>query len=140
MKRYLLDTHIILWIAENPSSFFPNDTTNALKDAQAMKFVSIVSAWEVAIKLATKKLRLDGGLTEFYRIVDANKFTMLPIRKEYLDIIVDLPQAHKDPFDRLLVATAIEEDMTIITADENIHKYNVNWIWHNPINQQEMPK
>jgi len=126
--KYLLDTHVVLWIAEN-SPLLSDKAKKAVLDVTAEKYVSIVSAWEVAIKLGTKKLHLVGGLSEFYRIIDDNGFLPLSIEREYLRQIPSLPDYHKDPFDRLLLATAIVEKMTLITSDENIHKYNVSVIW-----------
>jgi len=57
------------------------------------------------------------------------RFQVLQIENKYLQQLLNLPQIHKDPFDRLLIATAQTEGMTIITADENIHQYDVEWIW-----------
>lgn len=128
MKRYLLDTHVVLWMAEN-SPMLSNAAKQAILDKNSFKFVSIVSAWEVAIKLATGKLRLEGGLEEFFRIMDENGLQVLGIERAYLQRIQTLPFWHKDPFDRLLVATAIIENMVLISADENMPKYEVSWLW-----------
>jgi len=128
MKKYLLDTHAILWIAEN-SSMLSAKAKNAVLNASSEKYVSIVSAWEVALKLGAKKLHLDGGLTEFYRMIDDNGFITLPVEREYLNGLSTLPDYHKDPFDRLIISTALAENLTIITVDENIHRYNVPCIW-----------
>ena len=126
--KYLLDTHVVLWVAEN-SPMLSDKAKAAILDEHSEKYVSIVSAWEVVIKLGTKKLHLDGGLPEFFRMIDDNGFITLSIEREYLHQISQLPDFHKDPFDRLIVATAITEDMTLITADENIHKYNLPLLW-----------
>ncbi|MDR0499509.1 MAG: type II toxin-antitoxin system VapC family toxin [Holophagales bacterium] len=129
MIKVLLDTHVVLWIAEN-STMLSNKVKNIVLDKTAEKYVSIASALEVAIKLGTKKLRIDGGLLEFFRIIDENGFLMLSIEKNYLHQLSVLPDYHKDPFDRLILATAIVEEMSIITAaDENFHKYNVSLLW-----------
>ena len=126
--KYLLDTHVVLWIAEN-SPLLSDRAKKVILDEDTEKFISIASAWEVAIKLGNKKLQLDGGLLEFFRMVDTNGFFTLPVDRKYLRLIPHLSEYHKDPFDRLLVATAITEEMTIITIDENIQKYNVLWLW-----------
>jgi PIN domain nuclease of toxin-antitoxin system len=115
-------------MAEN-SPMLSNAAKQAILDKNSFKFVSIVSAWEVAIKLATGKLRLDGGLEEFFRIMDENGLQILGIERAYLQRIQTLPFWHKDPFDRLLVATAIIENMVLISADENMPKYEVSWLW-----------
>ncbi len=128
MTRYLLDTHVIIWIAEN-SPLLSDKVKNIILDTDTEKFVSIVSAWEVAIKLGTKRLNIVGGLPEYYRMVDTKGFLTLPIEREYLRHIPDLPKHHKDPFDRLLVVTAVAEGMILVTGDDNIHKYDVPWLW-----------
>ena len=68
-------------------------------------------------------------LDELLEIVQNRDFNILQIEDNYLNRLSDLPYIHKDPFDRLIIATALAEDLTIITIDENIQKYDVNWIW-----------
>ena len=127
MKKYLLDTHVVLWIAENSSKISHEARQILMKDD--LKYVSIASAWEIAIKISKGNFDLIGGLTEFYKIIDYNALEILPVKKEYLLHLTDMPFIHKDPFDRLIAATSIVEEMTVITADENIHKYDAAWIW-----------
>jgi PIN domain nuclease of toxin-antitoxin system len=92
-------------------------------------YVSVVSLWEVAIKMNIKKYDFHGGFSAFRKLVSKNGFIILPIKDEYMEKLFELPLLHRDPFDRLIVAAAAVEGMQIITADENIHKYDVNWIW-----------
>jgi len=127
MKKYLLDTHVVLWIAENSPKISQEARQVLRKDD--LKYVSIASAWEVAIKISKGNFDLTGGLAEFYKIIDYNALEILPVKREYLSRLTDMPFIHKDPFDRLIVAASIVEEMTIITADENIHKYSVPWVW-----------
>ena len=126
--KYLLDTHVILWLATN-SPLLSETVKRAILDNNNEKHVSIVSAWEVAIKLGTQKLQLEGGLAEFFRMIDENGFLLLGIEREYVQSVQSLPFFHKDPFDRLLIATANVENLTLISIDDNIQKYDVNWIW-----------
>ena len=126
--KYLLDTHVVLWLAEN-SPRLSDQAKAAILDETAEKYVSIVSAWEAAIKLGTNRLSLDGGLPEFFRMIDDNGFFTLSVEREYLQQLPRLPDYHKDPFDRLLVAAAITENMTLVSADDHIHRYDVQWIW-----------
>ena len=126
--KYLLDTHVVLWAAEN-SPLLSEKVKTVILNENAEKFVSVASAWEIAIKLGTQKLHLDGGLPEFFRMIDCNGFITLSVEREYLQLITQLPDFHKDPFDRLIVATAITENMTLVTVDENIQKYNILWLW-----------
>lgn len=62
-------------------------------------------------------------------MIDENGFNALSVEREYLNVLADLKDNHKDPFDRLLIATAVTENLTIITADENINKYDLPVLW-----------
>ncbi|MDR2788187.1 MAG: type II toxin-antitoxin system VapC family toxin [Candidatus Accumulibacter sp.] len=125
--NFLLDTHVVLWLAVN-SEKLSEAARVAIFDAASKKYVSIVSAWEVAIKLSVQKLQLEGGVAEFFRIVESNGFGLLPLTQAEIERVETLPWRHRDPFDRLLVATAQTHGMTLITADENIPKYDVSHI------------
>ena len=132
MDKFLLDTHVVLWVASDPSKI-TDKVRNALT-TEAVKCVSIASAWEVAIKLDKNKsdrtvLDIPGGLPEFYKMLNFNEFLTLPIKRSYLLHIPFLPPIHKDPFDRLIISTAISEKLTLITADVDIQKYDIPWIW-----------
>ena len=132
MEMFLLDTHVVLWIGSNPTQL--SVKARAILDSDAIKCVSIASAWEIAVKLGKNRpdktvLDLSGGLPEFYKMLDINDFLTLPVQRPYLLHIPTLPPLHKDPFDRLIISTAISEGLTLVTADENIQKYDVPWIW-----------
>jgi PIN domain nuclease of toxin-antitoxin system len=75
------------------------------------------------------KYNFDGGFTAFVKLVKTNGFKILPISDTHIERIFSLPLIHRDPFDRLIIATAITEDLTIITTDENIQKYDVRQLW-----------
>ena len=126
--KYLLDTHVVLWFAEN-SIKLSDKAYRAILSRGAYSYVSVASAWEVAIKLSIGKLDLEGGLSEFFRMIDDNGFGMLPIDREYLLAMTTLPELHKDPFNRIIIATAMVENLTLITIDENIRKYNLSMLW-----------
>ena len=128
MSRYLLDTHVVLWMATEPSKL-SNKVLDILL-SNAPKSVSIASVWEVAIKLSRGGLDFKGGIDEFYKITDLNNLTVLQLKKPFFNVIESLDfNIHKDPFDRMIIATAIAQDMTIVTIDTNIQKYDVSWIW-----------
>jgi PIN domain nuclease of toxin-antitoxin system len=91
--------------------------------------LSSASLWEIAIKMNLGKLELSRSLEDLLADLDSTDIEVLQIEHEYLKELATLPQIHKDPFDRLLIATAKAEGMTIVTADENIHKYDVAWVW-----------
>ena len=126
--KNIIDTHIVMWVASN-APHITESAKRAIFSPESENFVSIVSAWEIAIKISIGKLRLDGGVSEFLKIMYENGFELLPIKKEHLKQVEILPLLHRDPFDRLLIASAVSEGMNLITADMNIHNYNVPWIW-----------
>ena len=124
----LLDTHTFIW-------FFNGDEQLSLKakklieDSKNQKFVSIASIWEVAIKIGLKKLVFDGNTSEVGDLMKQNGFQLLHISISHTTVYESLEFLHRDPFDRILVAQAIVEKMTIITRDENIQKYSVKTNW-----------
>ena len=124
--KNLLDTHVVLW--------FLNGEKLSLKVIETIEngenFISIVSLWEVAIKMNIGKYSFDGGFLEFRKLIEHNGFNVLPIKQEYMERLFNMPFEHRDPFDRMIIATAQEEKLNIITADENIHKYDVTCIWN----------
>jgi PIN domain nuclease of toxin-antitoxin system len=126
--KYLLDTHAIIWYFED-SPRLPHNIAELIDNPEINICVCSISLWEIAIKVSLGKLELRVSLDEiFYNIKDGD-YDVLQIENEYLQRLSSLPFLHKDPFDRLLIASAIAEDLTIITADENIQKYNVKWTW-----------
>ena len=126
--KYLLDTHSLIWYFEN-SPRLPSKTNNIIDDNGNAVAICTVSFWEIAIKISSGKLKLRLSFEEFLDEIRKRNFELLQIREEHLKRLITLPFVHKDPFDRLLVATALAENLTIITADDNIHKYDVQWFW-----------
>lgn len=92
-------------------------------------FCSIASAWEIAIKISIGKLELEGGIQTFFDICEKNGINLLPIQEQHLYKLATLPFIHRDPFDRLLIATTQSEEFILISADENIPKYELNYLW-----------
>jgi len=120
--RYLLDTHIILRLATN-SPNLSDKAKNIILDEDNEKYVSVASCWEATVKISLKKLVIDGGIKEFYNIIRENNFGLLEIHEEHLKILESLPFLHRDPFDRLLVATAIADGLILLTDDIQIREY-----------------
>jgi PIN domain nuclease of toxin-antitoxin system len=124
----LLDTHAFIW-------FFNGDEQLSIKakrliqDPKVTKFISIASIWEVAIKIAIKKLVFDGLTSEVVELIDKNGFKILQISVEHIVALEELELTHRDPFDRILVAQAMVEKMAIVTRDENIQKYQIKTLW-----------
>lgn len=124
----LLDTHAFLWIVnDGPLS----QTARALfLDTENKLFFSAASYWEICIKLTVGKLSLaDNWVEQFEAEMAANGIQWLPIEQNHCRKIIELPLIHQDPFDRLLIAQAICEEMTIVTADSNIPNYSVATVW-----------
>jgi len=127
--KLLLDTHTALWLLNEHEKLSSKVKKLLLNDANTLYF-SIASAWEIAIKVRLGKLpELDGGVSILLAKIGDMPIELLPITLRHVEAVETLPLIHRDPFDRLLVAVAKVSGMTILTADENIHKYDVASIW-----------
>jgi PIN domain nuclease of toxin-antitoxin system len=126
--RYLLDTHALIWHFEN-SPRLPQRTKDIINNSAGRICLCSVSLWEIAIKVGAGKLKFRFTFEELLDKVKNGDYNVLPIKDEYLKQYILLPSIHKDPFDRLLISTALVENLTLITADENIRKYDVPWVW-----------
>ena len=126
--RYLLDTQIIMWHFEGNKKL-PHKIRELLYNSENLFFVSAVSLWEVAIKMNIGKYEFEGGYLQFRRLAHEDEFNVLPLKDEYLERLFTLPFHHNDPFDRLIISTAISENMPLITSDEEIRKYNLQWVF-----------
>ncbi|PWG61610.1 type II toxin-antitoxin system VapC family toxin [Spiribacter halobius] len=121
MRRLLLDTHTFLWwLSADPS--LGERARAAIADPRNQVFVSAATGWEIAIKRAIGKLCIEDE--DLDSIVEEEGFNHLPITFHGTQAGT-LPQHHKDPFDRMLVAQAQAEGLTILTADTEIPKYGV---------------
>lgn len=126
--RLLLDTHAFLRLISNQKlSQLAEDT---FLDPENQLFLSVASYWEICIKISIGKLSLaENWVQVFEREMQVNVIRWLPIEKAHCQVIIGLPWMHRDPFDRLLIAQARCEGMTILTADANIQQYDVATIW-----------
>ena len=127
--KYLLDTHVVLWFLNGEKTHLSNTAKNIIEDQRNIKFVSLASIWEVGIKIGIGKLEFPGNTSGFVKQIENNGFKFLPITTDDIITIEQLPHIHKDPFDRLLIATALAEQMTLITDDDNVARYDVPIIW-----------
>ena len=126
--KLLLDTHTSLWFFDNVERL-PKAVFQAIIDPANEKYVSMASVWELPIKINLGKLSFDGGVPHFFSTVDENGFVLLPIKEEHVKQLETLPLLHRDPFDRMLVASAMTEGMCLLTADTNIRRYEVFSLW-----------
>ncbi len=127
--RVLLDTHVFLWwITDDPR--LTVRARAVIGDGKNTIFFSAASAWEIAIKARLGKLKAPGDLRAFIaEQLALNNITPLPVRLSHALYVYVLPDYHRDPFDRLLVAQAQIENLLLLTSDLQIAKYAVEIIW-----------
>jgi PIN domain nuclease of toxin-antitoxin system len=113
----LLDTHAFLWWRLNDARIA--GARDAISNAPEV-FVSVASAWEASVKIGLGKLTLD---ERFEEMIAGSRFSPLPIAFAHTERVVGLPRHHKDPFDRMLVAQALEENLTLVTHDRRLALY-----------------
>ncbi|HKT47816.1 MAG TPA: type II toxin-antitoxin system VapC family toxin [Candidatus Acidoferrales bacterium] len=120
--KLLLDTHLLLWAASEPKKI-PKSARMLIEDPENEVLFSAASLWEIAIKrgLGRADFRVDPRLLR--RALLDNGYTELPITSEHVIHIEQLPPKHKDPFDRILVAQANVEGITLLTSDQKLVAY-----------------
>lgn len=119
--RLLLDTHVVIWALHDPDRLRPK-TRAAIETEENETFVSAVTPWELAIKGPREGLRIPDDLEAQ---VDRRGFDLLPVLFRHMEPIGSMPYHHRDPFDRMLVAQAVVDGLTIITADRKMTEYQV---------------
>ena len=117
----LLDTHVLIWALENNSTL-SKDARDAIIKGENRVFISSVSVWEISIKKALGKLKAPDNLTEEIKL---HRFTPLNMNFEHAQLAGELPDIHKDPFDRMLIAQAIIEKLTLVTRDSLFVEYDI---------------
>ena len=129
--RYLLDTHVLIWSQDEPE-VLPAGVAALLLDPAHERMLSIVSCWEVGIKVSIGKLEL----SKPYRLwietsVEELLLIELAITLNHIETLLTLPKSdHKDPFDRMLAAQALSEGVPIISNDTKLDAYGVTRIWN----------
>ena len=127
--RVLIDTHVFLWWVEGDRAL-PAKARSVLADRDNECLFSLVSAWELAIKASLGKLKLAITVQRYVtEHVAANGFRLLDIRMPHVGRVESLPSHHGDPFDRLLIAQALDEKIPVVTADAVFRDYGVKRIW-----------
>ena len=129
MKGLLLDTHALFWFdARDPR--IPAATLQRLLNGNLPLVVSVASIYEMAVAIA--KNRWPEAAVYFpdaARKLAAAGYSVLPITGPHVETAAALPRHHNDPWDRLLVATARTEGLTLVTADSTVQAYDVDWVW-----------
>jgi PIN domain nuclease of toxin-antitoxin system len=128
--KMLLDTAALLWLAAGDKQL-SLPARQALGDPDNLAFVSAVTAWEIALKAAKGKLRLPSPAHAWFpAVIKHHRLLVLSIEAEAALASAALPAIHADPFDRLLIATALAQQMTFLTPDQVIHRYpNLKTLW-----------
>jgi PIN domain nuclease of toxin-antitoxin system len=119
--KLLLDTHVILWALDQPERLSPRIVA-LLEDEQNDLFFSVATLWEVAIKNGTRR-SFQVDLERLRRGLLTNGYGELSILAEHAMLVATLPSIHRDPFDRILVAQAQYEGMTLVTQDRVLSQY-----------------
>ncbi|MFH2115320.1 MAG: type II toxin-antitoxin system VapC family toxin [Spirochaetota bacterium] len=119
--KYLLDTHVLLWWLANNEELTA-DHQRIIRNKRNICFISAATVWEISIKTGLRKLVV---AEEYLEVARSQGFLELPISWTHTQGVKQLPDHHKDPFDRLLISQALSEGMTLLTVDENIRKYQL---------------
>lgn len=119
--RLLLDTHVMLWAISDPERLSAQ-ARGAIASEENEVFVSVVSPWEIAIKKSRNRIETPDDLD---RGLESSQFKLIPVLLRHTKAVESMPHHHRDPFDRMLVAQAIVDGMTLVTADRKLTRYAV---------------
>jgi PIN domain nuclease of toxin-antitoxin system len=127
--KVLVDTHTFLWALLHDHRLTPKAKQILRSDEHELVF-SLVSLWEIAIKIKTGKLNTIGSSVAYIRDeMNAYGMSLLPIRYEHILQLASLPHHHSDPFDRLLIAQALTESLPILSGDRAFANYGIKLVW-----------
>lgn len=127
--KLLLDAHAFLWFIAGDEGL-TNKARSIIEDPDNYSFVSAATLWEIAIKTSLGRLRLTLPFRDLIsHQMRLNGFQLLPINPGHLELLISLPFHHRDPFDRIIVAQAAVEAMSIVSADLTLDAYEVKRLW-----------
>ena len=127
--KLLLDSPALVWFLEGDRAL-SETAAHLIESADSQSLVSAVTAWELAVKAGLGRLRLPYAVgDEFEATLKESGFELLPLSNSALDRTARLPDHHRDPFDRLLAAEALEQSATIVSHNEIFDAYGVKRIW-----------
>ncbi|MCL2068969.1 MAG: type II toxin-antitoxin system VapC family toxin [Oscillospiraceae bacterium] len=130
MTKYLLDTHTAICALLGDDEKLSVRARDIIADKTVELAVSIASAWEIAIKISKGgKITDMSGVAVFIDKLRENGVEILGITAEEVKIVESLPFIHNDPFDRVIIATAKSNGLTLISVDENVRKYDIPCVW-----------
>jgi PIN domain nuclease of toxin-antitoxin system len=125
----LIDTHAVIWFITEDSKL-PLKTKRVIEDSKNNCFVSIATYWEIAIKYSLDRLNLGTDLDNIFKVIEKTGFELLPVTTNQILINAGLPHHHNDPFDRIIIAQAIYENLKIVSKDGQFENYEVSLIWN----------
>ena len=126
--RYLLDTNALIWTIFNPDRL-SEQAREEIETCESL-CTSVVSLWEIGIKQAIGKLDIDSTVGEIETSCNGLGIDVIPLTAEQIDAIKALPMRHKDPFDRIIIAQAITNGVSLISSDQHIREYTeVETLW-----------
>lgn len=125
----LLDTHTLIWFLNGDENNLSAKARQLITNSANSCYVSIASLWEMAIKIRLGSLHFEPGYGNLLTLLDQNGFELLPVTFHHTHHLLSLPMHHRDPFDRLMIAQSMTESLLFVTADTNIHQYDVEWVW-----------
>jgi PIN domain nuclease of toxin-antitoxin system len=127
--RVLLDSHTLLWAAIEDDRL-PPGVRDLIADVRTRVVVSVATTWELTLKAMAGRLVLpDSPADHFAEHIDEFGYELLPVHQRHVAALPELPAIHQDPFDRMLVAQALVEDLDLVSGDERIRRYPVRTIW-----------
>jgi PIN domain nuclease of toxin-antitoxin system len=126
--KYLLDTHTFIWFLEG-SDRLPNKLVDIIRDLDNDCYVSLASLWELSIKISASKLELQTEFTELENSMAILSLKTLPVNFSHINQVFTLEFHHRDPFDRMIIAQALTEDLTVISKDKNFSLYPIKLLW-----------
>ncbi len=126
--NYLLDTHTLIWFLEGDKRL-STTAKGIICNDDSDAYVSIVSLWEMAIKISLGKLELSQSLDQIINKLPQQNITLLPIQPAHVLAVLSLPFEHRDPFDRLLIGQALVENMKFISNEALFLRYSVDRVW-----------
>jgi PIN domain nuclease of toxin-antitoxin system len=128
--RLLLDSQVLLWFLVGADDVFPAPVRDMIEDPHSHVVVSVASQWELMIKSMAGKLQFPDAAERFLIAMPKELgFRVLDVQPRHVAALAELPQIHRDPFDRMLVAQALVEDLDLVTDDEVVRRYPVRTMW-----------
>lgn len=125
---YLLDTHTFIWMMEDAPQLSKRVAAIILDETESL-WISPVSFWEMSIKRSLGKLNLKHTTQQFWKEAEKQKIDFLSLSLSHFAAVEQLPFHHRDPFDRLLIAQAKTEELTLLTRDRHFQAYDVPVVW-----------